>query len=932
MSRTAFGRTIFFVSLQCLLFCWITSLDAQQQVPDRQQLRPVTATEDTAKVNRLIERSSSLRNSDTDSAEFYASEALELAKAIKFTPGIIRAMNGVAYILNRKGMPNRAMAQYLRARSLAVNTANLPGLARSLGGIGLIYLDRGRYATARLYFDSSLVLSEQIGDRSSVATYLSNIGATCMQQGRHGKAVDYFRRSLRLFTETDDTRGIALCTGNLGIIAHYQGNHIHALKYFRESMRLSERMGDRRRAANSRANIGLILGILGRFDKAAAETEEALRLYEELRDSEGRARCLMNLGANYQNLGDYPRALECFRKSLSLYEEMNNKSGAASCLKNIGVIYGKLDGFCNQSVAHYRQSLDIFRTLGDTREIIQVLRLLGAALNCQGNHEQALDCFEECQELAENIGAKSWIARALDGRGATYVERGEYEKAIRLFERSLKLKESMSERADLAGNLCVLGGTYYLAGDGTRALEYLHRGLSIAEELHASETITGALKRLHNVYANRGDFKHAYQYYRRLTRHRDTIRTNEARRELRELMQGYEVEKRERAIEMLEKDKKLQSLELLRRDDALRRSRLEALQRSQEVELLSRAAEIHQLEMAMTEANLRSREADAERTQQRIMLLEKDKKLQAASLEQETLLRNGALLGTILILVLGALQVRHLRQRRRVSELRARVAESRARDAEVQALRVQAEAERKETEIQRMFSHRLMDSQERERSRIARDLHDSLGQKLAVIRSRTQLALTSDREVQDPRQLISELSDTTHDILQEIRMISHNLHPPVLDTFGLAKALEDMTRELEPVSETEWDLSITADMDGLEPARQLTLYRVLQEAASNVIRHAGAVYASIRIARHEERLHIAVEDDGHGFDVEGSGSVAEGLGLRSMRERVRMLGGTLTIISRENIGTKLLIDIPESTEYDARDSAADETMTTGVSS
>jgi|GEM_PF-2804232 len=385
----------------------------------------------------------------------------------------------------------------------------------------------------------------------------------------------------------------------------------------------------------------------------------------------------------------------------------------------------------------------------------------------------------------------------------------------------------------------------------------------------------------------------------------------DAEREVRlALNEDFKAQQREHTIDLLEKDKALQSAELQHRAEALRRRQLQVREHRQQIQLLSRAAEIRQLEMSLTEANLRGKEAESARNRQRIELLEKDRSLQAASLSQETTLRNSAIAGAVLILLLSALLVRHLRQRRRVSELRAAAAEANARKAELNALRVQAEAERKETEIQRLFSHRLLDSQERERTRIARDLHDSLGQKLAVIRSRAQLALEENETDADAHALLGELSHSMHDALQELRSISHNLHPPVLDTFGLTKALEDMIRTFEAASETEWTMVVSPEFEELETGPQLTLYRILQEAANNVIHHAQARHASIRLSHRKSRLHITVEDDGCGFDVEGSRRTHEGLGLRSMRERMHMLGGSMTIVSREGAGTKLLAEIP----------------------
>ncbi|MBN1448639.1 MAG: tetratricopeptide repeat protein [Bacteroidetes bacterium] len=747
------------------------------------------------------------------------------------------------------------------------------GTSGALDVLGNCAARRGRYGRAMEYLLRALRLARASGAKETVASSLLNLGMIHYRQGAYKRASECYNESIEIYEKIDDLYGVLLCTNAIGALYRDQGDHERALEHF----------------------------------------HAAYKVAEQLRYPGPLGTCLMNLGTIYQGSGKNTEALRFYLEALKYYSSADFSQGLPWLHINLGTLYIEKCAY-RKALKHFQESLRISRKSGMRLEEAGSLAKIAAAYTNLGSYDTALVHYQQSLETFHLLGSKAGMAEAIKGIGNVLRKTGKYSDALEYLQRALDIARIMGDMHLLARIMCDLGFSYHRSGKSETALTLMKEALEIAEKCQLAEVITCILSRKHMIHAEMGNYFEAYQSHRTLMMHLDTMRQSNENRQLQELMQKYEAEQREHRIELLEQTRKLQSFQIQSRDEALHRRQLEARERLQQIELLSRASEIQLLEMSLTEANLRSREAESMRRQQKIELLERDRSLQAAGLAQETSLRNSAIAGAVLILLLSALLVRHLRQRRRMSELRAVAAEVKAHEAELTSLRVMAEAERKETEIQRLFSHRLIDSQEQERSRIARDLHDSLGQKLAVIRSRAQLALSNDETAQDPRALISELSDSTHDILQEIRSISHDLHPPVLDTFGLAKALQDMTRELEAVSDTEWELDVDSAAEDLDTRRQLTLYRILQEAANNVIRHAGARHAWIRISERESHLHVSVEDDGHGFDVEGGSGQGGGLGLRSMRERVHMLGGNMTIVSRERSGTKLLIEMPVAPE------------------
>ena len=476
-------------------------------------------------------------------------------------------------------------------------------------------------------------------------------------------------------------------------------------------------------------------------------------------------------------------------------------------------------------------------------------------------------------------------------------------------ERSLSIKESTGDRHGVVKSLCDIGWYYHLIGENGRALESLFRGLAMAEKIHANDKIECALLHLHELYASLEDHKNAYSYHLRLTAHRDSIQTNDEKKQLNELMAKYESEQRERKIEILEKNKALRELEMEKQDEMLQRHSLERLRRQQEIELLSQNNELQQMVMDINAAALRRRSTEAAQKEQKISLLEKDRKLKAASLDQEIMRRNGAILGAFILLILGSVLYRHLRQRRHVSELRATVAESGMQEAEAQILRVRAGIERKEKEAQRRFSHQLLDSQEQERKRIAAELHDSLGQDLIVIKN--SLLMVKDRTgtMEDLDRAIDDLGGT----LESVRRLSRDLRPLQLDYYGIEKSLCALVARIQNSTSLRVSTKF-GDYEGvLDKEQELNVYRIVQEGLNNILKHADARQATISMVPENGSLLLVVEDDGKGMPAdttERERILASGFGLKSMEERVRILGGTMHIEDRAGGGTRIKIRFP----------------------
>lgn len=217
----------------------------------------------------------------------------------------------------------------------------------------------------------------------------------------------------------------------------------------------------------------------------------------------------------------------------------------------------------------------------------------------------------------------------------------------------------------------------------------------------------------------------------------------------------------------------------------------------------------------------------------------------------------------------------------------------------------------------RDLTGRLINLQDEERRRIAHALHDTLGQSLTVIKIVADTGAKKTKDQPDVAEQFIEISDVAGTAHQEVREIVHNLRPAGLDHFGLAHAVKGVVRRLAGTTSIELSAKLDPIEGLLTKDEETNVFRIVQEALNNVIRHSNATKAAVIFSRTIEGLEIVVEDNGTGMDV-GSLSTGEGFGLSGIGERVRMLDGTVAIESAPGEGTRIVIAIPSIDESQKR--------------
>jgi signal transduction histidine kinase len=211
------------------------------------------------------------------------------------------------------------------------------------------------------------------------------------------------------------------------------------------------------------------------------------------------------------------------------------------------------------------------------------------------------------------------------------------------------------------------------------------------------------------------------------------------------------------------------------------------------------------------------------------------------------------------------------------------------------------------------FSRQLIENQDTERKRVASELHDSLGQNLLIVKNRALMGLSSSQSTENTAEHLREISRTASQAIQEVRDIAYNLRPYQLDQFGLSEGIEAVISRVAAASGVRFEIKVDPVDNLFTPADESHLFRIIQEAANNIVKHSGASTARVELRRQAQEIRLLIQDDGCGLKLPGNGlstAAPTGSGLPGMAERVRILRGILEVNSIPGKGVEIHITVP----------------------
>ncbi len=553
--------------------------------------------------------------------------------------------------------------------------------------------------------------------------------------------------------------------------------------------------------------------------------------------------------------GKFTEALDIARNALAIYEQLDSKVDLGKALINVGSGWHYLSDF-QQASDYYLRALKIMDELKQ-RYSQRILRnnLASIFINL-GQYQKGKDYAEQSLQIAREIGEDYPISSSMFNVATAELYLRQYDNAIAHYREIEAIGRKTDDYIVILDGLLGTGDTYGFMNDATEAMRYYDQVITLAGQKNAPEYEMYAYMGASDVLLKNGRLGEAGE----MTNKGIVLATRQGSLfELKDLYKrASEVAERKHALaDALEFRKKFEVLN----DSVIgekSRSRIEVLEATFESE--KKAATIRQLE---SETQLHKLEIKQKNTLNVVLAVT----MIAGALVAFLLYRNN-------------LQKRTLQSQ---------------------------EIARLQQEKQLMATEAVLHGEERERERLAKDLHDGLGGMLSGLKHNLSYMKGNQIMTTENQEAFERSLDMLDRAIREMRRVAHNMMPEGLLRFGLDAALRDFCNDITLSRALEVDYqSVGMQEVVIDQSRSISIYRIVQELVTNVIKHANATSTIVQLAWNDGRISLTVEDNGKGFDpsvVNASG----GIGWTNIRSRVEFLKGKLDVNS-DGSGTSVLIE------------------------
>ncbi len=596
-------------------------------------------------------------------------------------------------------------------------------------------------------------------------------------------------------------------------------------------------------------------------------------------------------------------AAHYFSLALTLAEKAGFERGIAKCRINRSFAYNNL-GRYRESVADCQAAVPICTKLGMKKELVATYNNMGNAWDYMGNRWMAVDAFSKALAAMDGVALPPQFPLTVRNNIARqYNDLGLYDKGFEYGKKSLEEASAIGDSAQVASALHIMAASARSMRRNAEALGYCRRVERLAREVGDPALLVFALNNIAvitfekqpaeaekmmrealGISQKTGDLYGETSAYQSLAHFAIAQKNFQSAKNL-----------SLKALELAEKERmgdEAANCYLLLSDIALATGDPQAYKKLRDQffrisDTLSGNALVHATQELETKY-------ETEKKEQQILQLEQEKELQALRLRQKNGLIGGLASLSGLLFLAGFLSLRNLRHRRRLAE--------QAIDIQQQQI-IQLKQEQ-----QLSVADAVLRSQEDERSRLARELHDGLGGMLSGVKQ--SLNGMKGNQILTETGAVA-LGQVIHDLdrsITELRHIARNMMPEALVRFGLRDALQDYCDHLQHTS----PLNVHYQAFGLEKQRlpqqtEVILFRIAQELLNNIVKHAEAKTVLVQLMENDGRVSLTVEDDGKGFDPEKL-KTAPGVGWLNIRSRAEYLDGTLDLRSEPGKGASVTVE------------------------
>lgn len=586
------------------------------------------------------------------------------------------------------------------------------------------------------------------------------------------------------------------------------------------------------------------------LQSAFAHLDTAFQLFEEIENEDQIAIINYKYGTFHRVSGDYEKAHIYIDEFDQYAKNKGDTAKIANSLFQKGVIFS-LQGDYENGLKEYYKTLSLYETLRDSAAMGFTLNSIGIVYKNLKKYSLGIESFERAISIHEKMKDLKNLPNAYSNLGNLYATQKEYDKALEYFNKALSIDIETNNSWGASINTLDIGWVLIEKGEYVESLVYLNDAYEIQKKYNYRNELAETLSKMGEAWFKIGNYAKSEEILLEA---------------LKQSTSSFLINKQIHftLFELFEQTKKYKkSLNHHRKYTAYNDSIFEE-ENLKNIHVLQFQYETEKKDIAIALNNL-------ELEHNKLSLAKKNSQLIVATAG-----------GFILINISLGLWV-YFRQRQKIKSK--------------EILRLEGQQEIIQLEA-------LIAGEEKERNRLAQDLHDGINGDLAVIKYKVS-SIEDSKLNSKEKVLYNEAIDMLDNSVEQIRRISHNLAPPSLHNFDLVEAIQQFCSKLNTSNKVNISFQYFGDRLVLEKEKETAIYRIIQESLNNVIKHSGATEALVQINKHDDKLHLTIEDNGKGFDTEAK---SNGIGLHNIKSRVSFLNATLDICS-SSLGTSFSIEI-----------------------
>ncbi len=589
-------------------------------------------------------------------------------------------------------------------------------------------------------------------------------------------------------------------------------------------------------------------------EKTILYNAEALALAKELKFTNGLAKATNNLGILLQKNGDYDSSLVVQLEALELYKKINNAKGIAKTYGDICIVYWRRSEFV-KALDMQLKALRLYEKLNDQKGIGYSYNMIGIIYKNLEKPDEALSYYLRSVDIRKETDERG-LASTYQNIGNVYKHKKKEDSAMYYYSRALALHKKFGNVSSEAMVTSSMGDLKFEFKKFKEAKEYYLLCLQIDKEVLDSNTLATTYINIGNAYSALRDFKTGEEYINKGLGILNNLGDKEG------VMSAYEM------LAFLFQEANEPKLALTYRIayQEMKDSIMSIKEKEQIAELQTKyEVEKKDLELAKNKAEIEAK-------------------------EKQNFIKNIIIVSVVILLLLLAFIATIIYRKKQV-EQKAALNEELARQKDIR-------------------SKAVIEAEEKERIRIAKDLHDGVGQLLSAAKLNLS-SLESKLKIRNPEEEVAlqNAIALVDDSVKEVRTVSHNMMPHTLLKLGLASAVKEFITKIQGMPNLKVNLEIVGMDNRLEQEKETVLYRVIQEIVANIIKHAKATELTLQLIRDEKELSIIIEDNGVGFDTSKI-NLFEGIGLKNIISRIEFINGSVHFDSTPGRGTNVIVEIP----------------------